>query len=73
MLNKTSSIMWDNWYFPTFLLSDGSFNLVYLVSLFVPVRLCDSLPKMQKTVQTGKVTHGVGTVTNGGRCPKMFL
>ena len=44
VLNKTSSHMWDNWYFPMFLPRDGSLTLIYMASLITLVMLWDSLP-----------------------------
>ena len=47
VLNKTSSHMWGSQYFTIFLLRDGC-TLMYIASLMVLVRVCDSLPKMEK-------------------------
>ena len=35
MLNMTSSHMWDNWYFPVFLLNDGPLTIICIASLLV--------------------------------------
>ena len=48
MLNKTSYHMCDSRYFPKLLLRDGSLTLIYIASLMVLVKLCDSLPKLVK-------------------------
>ena len=47
-LNKTSFNIWCNWYFPMFLLRDGSLTLTKIMSLMVLVRVCDSLPTIKK-------------------------
>ena len=47
VMNKTSSHMWDNCYFPMFLLCDGSLTFIYITSLMVIVRLFESLPIME--------------------------
>ena len=48
LLNKTSSHMWGSWYFPMFLIRDGSLTLMNMVSLVVLVMVRDSLPTMEK-------------------------
>ena len=48
MFSKSSSHMWGNWYFPMFLLRDRSLTLMSIASLMVLVRVCDSLPPMEK-------------------------
>ena len=67
VLNRTSSKMGDSWYLPMFLLSNGSLTLMYIASLIVLARLCDSLPTI--VVLTALVTSGVGM----GKMGEMFL
>ena len=45
---RTSSQMWGSWYFPTFLLRDGSLRQIHMASLIVLVMLHASLPTMEK-------------------------
>ena len=69
VFDKTSSPIWDNWYFPVFVLRYGSLILQYMASLMVLTRLSDSLSTMKK-LSSGMVTCDVGVVINGGRCPE---
>ena len=48
VLRKIWSHIWDNWNFPMFLLIDGSFFLMIMVSLIVLMRLFDFLLTNEK-------------------------
>ena len=45
---KTSSQMWDGWYFSRLMLRDELLTWMNIASLMVLVTLCDSLPTMEK-------------------------
>ena len=59
--------------FTPFLFSDRSFTFMYMASLMVLMRLCDSPSGMEKNVHPGMVTCGVGMVIKWGKCPYLFL
>ena len=45
---RTWSHMYGIWYFPKFLLSEGSFTQIYITSFMFMVTPCDSLSTMMK-------------------------
>ena len=60
---------WNNWYFPMFLLSDGSLTLIYMASLIALVMLWHYPTHNGETVHPGMMTCGAGMVINGGKVP----
>ena len=73
VLNKTTCHMCDSWYFPMFLLWGGSPTLMYMSSLMVLVKLCDSLPQNGEVILTGLMTYDAVMVIIRRRGPNMFL
>ena len=63
LLNKTSSNICDNWYFPMCLLSDKSWTFIYIASLMALVRVCDSLHG--EIAQPHIMTWGDGMIIDG--------